>query len=121
MKTVLGPIAIALALIGSPATAQAEEPDDESLRTFLLECDNYPDDCRAYLSDALMLDVSVAMRLSNKPEPACIPPELDTATDMLLAHMRDLARDPAWAESQYEDGMMQAMDDAFPCLAGYFR
>ncbi|MDO8839617.1 MAG: hypothetical protein Q7V31_11875 [Parvibaculum sp.] len=116
-----GAIAIALALIGSPATAQAEEPDDESLRAFLLECDSHLDDCRAYLDDAVMLDISVGMRLSNKPEPACVPSEPGRAADMLLAHMRDLARDPAWAEGPYEDAMMQAMDDAFPCLAGYFR
>lgn len=114
-------MAVALALTGSLATAQAEEPDDESLRTFLLECDNYPDDCRAYLSDAIMLDIAVGMRLSNKPEPVCVPPDSNKAADMVLAYMHELAGDPAWAEGSYEDAMVQAINDVFPCVRDYYR
>lgn len=121
MKTACRSIVAALAFFGLLATAQAEEAVEDSLRTFLLECDNALDDCRAYLNDAVMLDMSVGMRLSNKPKPACIPPEPNKAADMLLAHMRDFAHDPAWAEGPYEDAMMQAMDDVFPCLTDYYR
>ena len=115
MKTAFRAMAVALALTGSLATAQAEEPDDESLRTFLLECDNYPDDCRAYMNDFILS----GMKMSNNPEPVCIPLEHNKAADMMIARLSELARDPWWAEEPYGSAMMQAMTDAFPCLTDY--
>lgn len=115
MKTVCVSIAAVLAFAGLIASAQAEEPDDESLRTFIVECDDYPDDCRAYMNDFILS----GMKMSNNPEPVCIPLEHNKAADMMIARLSELARDPWWAEEPYGSAMMQAMTDAFPCLTDY--
>lgn len=115
MKTVCGSIAVALALIGPPANVRAEEPVEESLQTFLLECDDYLDDCRAYMNDFILS----GMKMSNNPEPVCIPLEHNKAADMMIARLSELERDPWWAEEPYGSAMMQAMTDAFPCLTDY--
>jgi len=115
MKTGLGSIAVALAFFGLLATAQAEEPAEEPLRTFLLECDDYLDDCRAYMNDFIVS----GMNLSNNPEPACIPLERNKAADMMIARLSELAGDSFWAEEPHGSAMMQAMTDAFPCLTDY--
>jgi hypothetical protein len=115
MKTVCGSIAAILAFTGLIASAQAEEPVEEPLRTFLLECDDYPDDCRAYMNDFILS----GMKLSNNPEPVCIPLEHNKAADMMIARLRELALDSWWAEEPHVNAMMQAMTDAFPCLTDY--
>jgi hypothetical protein len=115
MKTVCGSIAAVLAFVGLIASAQAEEPVEEPLRTFLLECDDYLDDCRAYMNDFILS----GMKLSNNPEPVCIPLEHNKAADMMIARLSELALDSWWAEEPYGSAMMQAMTDAFPCLTDY--
>ncbi|MDP1627157.1 hypothetical protein [Parvibaculum sp.] len=115
MKTVCGSIVGVLAFFGLLAGAQAEEPAEDSLRTFILECDDYLDDCRAYMNDFILS----GLKLSNNPEPACIPVERNKAADMMIARLRELAGDSWWAEEPYGSAMMQAMTDAFPCLTDY--
>ncbi|MDO8839618.1 MAG: hypothetical protein Q7V31_11880 [Parvibaculum sp.] len=115
MKTACRSISVALAFFGLLATAQAEEPVDDSLRTFLPECDDYLDDCRDYMNEFIVS----GMKLSNNPEPTCIPLEHNKAADMMIARLSELERDPWWAEEPYGNAMMQAMTDAFPCLTDY--
>ncbi len=115
MKMAFGAIAVALAFFGLLATAQAEEPVDDSLRTFLPECDDYLDDCRDYMNEFIVS----GMKLSNNPEPTCIPLERNKAADLMLARLHELARDSFWAEEPYGSALMQAMTDVFPCLTDY--
>lgn len=112
MKTCLGSLAVALAFFGLPATAQAEEPVEYPLRTFLLECDDYLDDCRAYMNDFLVS----GMKMSSNPEPVCVPFERNKAADMMIARLSELDRDPWWAEEPHGNAMMQALLDSYPCL-----
>ncbi|MBO6634230.1 hypothetical protein [Parvibaculum sp.] len=115
MKTVLGAAAAVLAFFGLFADAQAEEPADDSLQTFLLECDDYLDDCRVYMNDFILSGI----KMSNNPQPVCIPLERNKAADMMISRLSELERDPFWAEEPYGNAMMQAMTDAFPCLTDY--
>ncbi|MDZ4380286.1 MAG: hypothetical protein U0942_02990 [Parvibaculum sp.] len=114
MKTVCGSIAVALALIGSPATAQAEEPASESLQAFLPECDLYLDDCRNYTIDFIqsMLDIQ------SNPDPACVPAPIEAA-DMILARLREYARVPVEAKEPHEEAMTRAVIEVFSCLKFY--
>lgn len=112
MKAAYRPMAIALAFVALVANAWAEAPTEEPLRTFLPKCDSSIDDCRAMLNDFIV----GGMRISNNPEPTCIPLERNKAADMMLANLHDLVRDSSWAEEPYGNALMQAMTDAFPCL-----
>lgn len=115
MKTVCRSIVVALLFAGPLANAHAEEPVEEPLRMFLPECDSYIDDCRAYMNEFILSGI----KLSNNPEPACVPIERNKAADMMIAHLHNLVREPYWAEEPYGNALMQAMTDAFPCLTDY--
>lgn len=110
MKTTSQIIIPILAILTSIASAHAESPREEPLRTFLVECVSNIDDCRALMNDFILGGI----RISNNPDPTCIPLKRNKAADKMLTNLRDLARDPWWAEEQYGSALMQAMTAPFP-------
>lgn len=113
MKTAFRAIAVALALIGAPANAHAEEPPEKSLSEFLDECAGNPDYCRAFTHAFIPLFIE---EFSFNPDPACIPAEPYKAADSVLQYMFILGVEPDWAERPSSLAMAEAVLDSYPCL-----
>jgi hypothetical protein len=113
MKTVCGAIAVALALIGAPANALAEEPPEKSLSEFLDECMGNPNYCRAFTHAFIPLFIE---EFSFNPDPACVPTEPYKAAESVLQYMFILGVEPDWAERSSSLAMAEAVLDSYPCL-----
>jgi len=111
MKTAFGAMAVALALIGSPA--HAEEPPEKSLSEFLDECAGNPDYCRAFTHAFIPAFIE---KFSFNPDPACVPVEPYEAADTVLQYMFILGVEPDWAERSDGLAMAEALLDSYPCL-----